>query len=95
LKEVDRKKKKQKLGHKEVPREQFYRPKTNNTETPPVPAEKPKEDKKKMTQQQKPQEQMTQRKKGGTSGARTHDKENKGKNDAASESSTNETVDSK
>jgi hypothetical protein len=48
-----------------------------------------------MTHQQKPQEQMTQRKKGGTSGARTHNKENKGKNDAASESSTNETVDSK
>ena len=48
-----------------------------------------------MTQQQKPQEQMTQRKKGGTSGARTHNKENKGRNDATSETSTTETVDSK
>ena len=59
-----------------------------------MPAEKPKEDKMKMTQQQKPQEQMTQREKGGTSGARTHNKENKGKNDATGESSTTGTVDS-
>ena len=63
-------------------------------ETPPVPAEKPKEDIKKMAQQQKPQEQMTQCKKGGTSGARTHNKENQEKNDATGESSTIGTVDS-
>jgi hypothetical protein len=37
-----------------------------------------------MMQQQKPQEQVTQRKKGGASGARTHSKENQGKNDATS-----------
>ena len=48
-----------------------------------------------MTQQQKPQEKMTQRKKGGTPGARTHNKENQGKNDATSESSTTGTVNSK
>ncbi len=57
-------------------------------------AEKPKEDKKKTRQQQKPQEQMTQRKKGGTSGARTHNKENQEKNDATGKSPTIGTVDS-
>ena len=88
---VNKKKKKQ-LGNMEEPKQMFYRPKMNTTESPPVDAEKQKDNSGEITQQRKAQEQVTQHKEGGTTGNRTHIKENQEKNDATCESRTNGTV---
>ena len=90
---VNKRNKKLKLGHREKPKEQFYRPMSKNSEHPPVATEKPKENTGEITQQRIPQEHVAQKEKDNTSDTRTHGKENQEKNDAASESSTNGTGD--
>ena len=80
------------MGHREKPKEQFYRPTPKNSEPPPVATEKPKENTGEITQQRIPQEHVTQQEKDNTPGARTHGKENQEKNDATSESLANGTV---
>ena len=81
------------MGHREKPKEQFYRPKSKNSEPPPVATEKPKENTEEITQQRIPQEHVTKQEKDNTSGSRTHGKKNKEKNDATSKSSANGTGD--
>ena len=80
------------MGHREKPKEQIYRPKSKNSETPPVASEKPKVNIGEITHLSKAQEQVTQQEKDSTTGSRTHNEENQEKNDATSGRSTNGTV---